>query len=117
MNVRQDPDLVRAYIRTGGRTRPSHDVRLETLVFAATGTRQGLGPDARRILALFAPSHGGGLAVADIAAALALPPSATRILVADLMDQGLLAAPASTATDQPEVTLMERVLNGLRALA
>ncbi|MER6406895.1 DUF742 domain-containing protein [Streptomyces viridosporus] len=114
---RQDPDLIRPYVRTGGRTLPSQDVRLESLVFAATGTVQGLGPDARRVLALFAPSQGGGLAVADIAAALALPPSATRILVTDLMDQGLLTAPTAAEPEQPAASLMERVLDGLRALA
>ncbi|GGU55976.1 hypothetical protein GCM10010211_21010 [Streptomyces albospinus] len=114
---RQDPDLVRPYVRTGGRTRPSKDVRLESLVFAATGTLPGLSPDARRVIALFAPAQGGGLAVADIASALALPPSTTRILVADLIDHGLMTLAQGNNVDRPPASLLERVLNGLRANA
>ncbi|MET8009007.1 DUF742 domain-containing protein [Streptomyces sp. NPDC002285] len=114
---RQDPDLVRPYVRTGGRTRPSKDVRLESLVFAATGTRPGLNPDARRVLALFAPAQGGGLAVAEIASALALPPSTTRILVADLIGHGLMTLAQGQDDDRPPASLIERVLHGLRAHA
>lgn len=114
---RQDPDLVRPYVRTGGRTRPSKDVRLESLVFAATGTHPGLNPDARRVLALFAPSQGGGLSVAEIASTLALPPSTTRILVADLIEQGLMTLAQGQDDARPAIPLLERVLHGLRAHA
>ncbi|MFJ3824943.1 DUF742 domain-containing protein [Streptomyces nodosus] len=114
---RQDPDLVRPYVRTGGRSRPSTDVRLESLVFAATGTLPGLNPDARRVLGLFAASHGGGLAVAEIASALSLPPSTTRILVADLIEHGLMTLAQGRDDDRPVTSLIERVLHGLRALA
>ncbi|MFD7137000.1 DUF742 domain-containing protein [Streptomyces sp. NPDC059894] len=114
---RQDPDLVRPYVRTGGRTRPSTDVRLESVVFAATGTLPGLNPDARRLLALFAGAQGGGLAVAEIASALALPPSTTRILVADLIGHGLMTLAQSHDDERPPVSLIERVLHGLRAHA
>ncbi|MGP3732952.1 DUF742 domain-containing protein [Streptomyces sp. GDS52] len=113
---RQDPDLVRPYVRTGGRTRPNTDVRLESVVFAATGTRPGLNTDARRVLALFAPAQGGGLAVAEVASALALPPSTTRILVADLIEHGLMTL-ARRQDDRPPASLLERVLHGLRAHA
>lgn len=114
---RPDPDQVRPYVRTGGRTRPSTDVRLESLVFAREGETAGLGPDARRVLGLFATAAGGGLAVADIGAALLLPPSATRILVADLLDRGLLAPARGRGDERRPLSLIERVLNGLRAHA
>jgi hypothetical protein len=114
---RQDPDLVRPYVRTGGRTRPSTDVRLESVVFAATGTLPGINPDARRLLGLFANAHGGGLAVAEIASALALPPSTTRILVADLIENGLMTLAQSHDDERPPASLIERVLHGLRAHA
>ena len=114
---RLDPDLVRPYVRTGGRTRPSTDVHLESVVFAATGANPGLNPDARRVLALFAPAQGGGLAVAEIASALALPPSTTRILVADLIEHGLMTLAQSHEDDRPPASLIERVLYGLRAHA
>ncbi|MET9664857.1 DUF742 domain-containing protein [Streptomyces sp. NPDC006475] len=114
---RQDPDLVRPYVRTGGRTRPSTDVRLESVVFAATGTHPGLHADGRRLLALFAGSRGGGLAVAEIASELALPPSTTRILVADLIGLGLMTLAQGHDAERPPASLIERVLHGLRAHA
>ncbi|MEU6663814.1 DUF742 domain-containing protein [Streptomyces sp. NPDC046821] len=113
---RPDPDLVRPYVRTGGRTRPSQDVRLESVVFAATGTLPGLNADARRVLALFTDAHGGGLSVGEIASQLALPPSATRILVADLIEQGLMTLAQRDDASNPETSLLERVLRGLHAI-
>lgn len=77
---RHDPDMVRPYVRTGGRVRPRRNVLLESVVIAAPSPTGELGPDARRVMSLFVVG-GGGLAVADIAAALQLPPSTIRILV------------------------------------
>ncbi|GAA1857736.1 DUF742 domain-containing protein [Myceligenerans crystallogenes] len=113
---RPDPDQVRPYVRTGGRTRPSADVRLESLVFARQGDRLGLSADARRVLGLFDHSGGGGLSVADVAAELGLPSSITRILVADLAGRELVTV-ARGHDDRRPISLMERVLNGLRAHA
>ncbi|WP_435058124.1 DUF742 domain-containing protein [Streptomyces sp. bgisy060] len=114
---RPDPDLVRPYVRTGGRTRPNADVRLESVVFAATGTHPGLHSDGRRLLGLFADARGGGLSVAEIASHLALPPSAARILVADLIELGLMTLAQAQDADRPPASLIERVLHGLRAHA
>ncbi|MFD0503808.1 DUF742 domain-containing protein [Streptomyces chiangmaiensis] len=113
---RQDPDLVRPYVRTGGRTRPSKDVRLESLVFAATGTRPGLPGRTARACPVRTRAR-RGLAVAEIASALALPPSTTRILVADLIGHGLMTLAQGQDDDRPPVLLIERVLHGLRAHA
>ncbi|MEU0003457.1 DUF742 domain-containing protein [Streptomyces sp. NPDC006314] len=112
---RHDPDLIRPYVRTGGRNRPSRDVRLETVVIAASGPTEALGPDARRVMRLFAGGR-GGLAVADIAAALELPPSTVRILVSALMDGGHLASPAPVEEGRPGLDLLQEVLRGLREL-
>ncbi|MFJ9668067.1 DUF742 domain-containing protein [Streptomyces sp. NPDC101219] len=112
---RRDPDMVRPYVRTGGQVRPRADVRLESVVVAATGPTDTLGPDARRVMRLFAGAH-GGLAVADIAAALELPPSTVRILVSSLMDSGHLAAPAAEPGHQPDFDLLQEVLRGLRSM-
>ncbi|MGW0880593.1 DUF742 domain-containing protein [Streptomyces sp. NPDC002671] len=111
---RHDPDLIRPYVRTGGRNRSRPDVRLETVVIAASGPTDMLGPDTRRVLRLFAGGR-GGLAVADIAAALELPPSTVRILVSELMDSGHLASPAP-AEGRPGLDLLQEVLRGLREL-
>ncbi|TRV80169.1 DUF742 domain-containing protein [Streptomyces sp. 130] len=112
---RHDPDMVRPYVRTGGRVRPDRDVRLESVVVAAPGPAGELGPDARRVMGLFAVGR-GGLAVADIAAALRLPPSTVRIIVSSLMDSGHLAAPAPAAGDRPRNDILQKVLDGLREL-
>ncbi|SEF89395.1 Protein of unknown function [Actinacidiphila yanglinensis] len=112
---RRDPDVVRPYVRTGGRSRPSRDVRLETLVIAADSPLQGLEPDARRV---FAVCRGGVLAVAEIAAGLELPASVVRILVSGLMDSGHLAAPVRRSrADAPTTDLLKEVLHGLRSIA
>ncbi|MEU6573542.1 DUF742 domain-containing protein [Streptomyces sp. NPDC046805] len=111
---RRDPDIVRLYVRTGGRTRPRADVRLESVVIAAAEPVAGLGPDTRQVMGLFAVGR-GGLAVADIAAALQMPPSTVRILVSSLIDSGHLTIPAA-ALERPESNLMQRVLDGLREL-
>ncbi|WP_447034931.1 DUF742 domain-containing protein [Streptomyces sp. DSM 118878] len=113
---RRDPDLVRPYVRTDGRVHADPDVRLETVVLAANGSGDGLGADTRRVMGLFAHSAGGGLAVADIAAALEFPPSTVRILVSALIDQGLLTRPVAADDGRPETDLLQEVLRGLRAL-
>ncbi|WP_199563592.1 MULTISPECIES: DUF742 domain-containing protein [unclassified Streptomyces] len=107
--------MVRPYVRTGGRVRPDRDVRPESVMVAAPGPTGELGPDARRVMGLFAVGR-GGLAVADIAAALQLPPSTVRIIVSSLMDSGHLAGPAAAADDQPRNDLLQKVLDGLREL-
>ncbi|MEU1472528.1 DUF742 domain-containing protein [Streptomyces sp. NPDC005761] len=107
--------MVRPYVRTGGRVRPRQNVLLESVVIAAPSPTGELGPDARRVMSLFSVGL-GGLAVADIAAALQLPPSTVRILVSSLMDSGHLASPAAAANDQPENDLLQKVLDGLREL-
>lgn len=106
--------MVRPFVRTGGRDRPSRpDVRLESLVLAATGTADGLRLDHRRVLALTQGVR-GGLAVADIAAVLQLPPSTVLILVCDLMDSGHLSSPVNARDDQPDIDILREVLHGLR---
>ncbi|MEU3897976.1 DUF742 domain-containing protein [Streptomyces sp. NPDC058794] len=112
---RRDPDMVRPYVRTGGQVRARDDVRLESVVVAANGPTDTLGPDARRVMRLFAGAR-GGLAVADIAAALELPPSTVRILVSALMDSGHLSSPVAALDDQPDFDLLQEVLRGLRSM-
>ncbi|MGW1726719.1 DUF742 domain-containing protein [Streptomyces sp. NPDC002306] len=110
----RDPDLVRPFVRTGGRDRPPATVRLETLVRAATVASGALSHDARRVLDLVGGVR-GALAVADIAAVLDLPLSTARILVADLIDSHHLDTPVSARSDQPAINILQEVLRGLRA--
>ncbi|MEV0651078.1 DUF742 domain-containing protein [Phytomonospora sp. NPDC050363] len=117
---RRDPDLVRAYVRTGGRSRATRDLDLVTLVVTAknppkaNANPQAMAPDARRVLGLC--STHGALSIAELAAYLDLPPSVVTIVVSDLMDGGHVDSPVP-AESMPEVGMLEEVLNGLRALA
>ncbi|WP_432190101.1 DUF742 domain-containing protein [Streptomyces sp. Tue6028] len=107
--------MVRPFVRTGGQVRPRRDVRMESVVIAATGSTTTVGSDARRVMLLFASGR-GGLAVADIAAALELPPSTVRILVSNLMDSGHLTSPVAATDDLADLDLLQEVLHGLRAM-
>ncbi|MGO4649379.1 DUF742 domain-containing protein [Nocardia sp. 2YAB30] len=109
---RRDPDLVRAYVRTGGRSRPTRELDLVTLAVAAKDPAPGASPDARRVLTLCRSA----LSIAEIAAYLDLPPSVVKIIVADLLDSDHMVIP-TPAENLPEIALLEEVLNGLRALA
>jgi Protein of unknown function (DUF742) len=108
---RRDPDMVRPYVRAGGRMRPTRALRLEMLVVAANVPTEGLDPDARRIISV---CRGGVLAVADIAAVLDLPPRLALILVAGLMDDGCLTSPRPVCAHAPSTDVLREVLDGLR---
>ncbi|MEV6103599.1 DUF742 domain-containing protein [Streptomyces sp. NPDC051940] len=110
--------LVPAYLATGGRARPAATglERLSVLHAASRHAPAHLGGEHRRLLHLLGP---GALTVAETAAYLGLPVSATVFLAADLIEAGALQVrePAPrTAEPSDDRTLVERVLRGLRAL-
>lgn len=111
---RRDPDLVRAYVRTGGRSRATRQLDLITLVVAVGDPGPRVSPVARRVLGVC--SRQGALSIAEIAAYLDLPPSVVKIVASDLLDDDYLIIPAS-AEKLSDVSLLEEVLNGLRSLA
>lgn len=109
--ARRDPDLVRAYVRTSGRSRPSRTLDLVTPVAAVAVPAPGAAPDARRILNLCHHT----LSIAEIAAHLDLPLSVVTIIASDLLDSGHLTIPTPSEV-LPDIALLEEVLHGLRAL-
>lgn len=110
--------LVRPYAMTGGRTRPRYQLAIEALVHttAVPQQLQGQLPEHQRICQLCREIK----SVAEISALLAIPLGVARILVADLAEAGLVAIHQpggdENAGGQPDVTLLERVLSGLRKL-
>lgn len=111
--------LVRPYAMTGGRTRPRYQLAIEALVHttADSAQLQGQLPEHQRICRLCHEIK----SVAEISALLSIPLGVARILVADLAEAGLVAIHQpgggdSGADGQPDVTLLERVLSGLRKL-
>ncbi|HSO55540.1 MAG TPA: DUF742 domain-containing protein [Actinomycetes bacterium] len=111
-----EPQRVRPYAMTGGRTRPTHDdLAIETLV-ATTSTGEQtpkLTVEQRAIAAL---CH-DVLSIAEVSAHLHLPLGVVRVLVGDMADEHLVMVhrPAH-AGDRPDLAMLERVLYGLRTI-
>ncbi|MBM9503867.1 DUF742 domain-containing protein [Actinacidiphila acididurans] len=110
--------LVRPYTMTGGRTRPRYQLAIEALVSTTADPERLRGqlPEHQRICLLCREIK----SVAEISALLTIPLGVVRILVADLAEAGLVAIHQpggdESAGGQPDVTLLERVLSGLRKL-
>jgi hypothetical protein len=106
--------LLRPYALTRGRVRPSHaDLEIEALISTTVigETMHMPAPEPHSIAMLCREP----LSVAEIAAHMKLPIGVVRVLVADMADQGMVAIhrPSQIGTG-PDITLLERVLDGLR---
>ncbi|HEY9367636.1 DUF742 domain-containing protein [Streptomyces sp.] len=116
--------MVRPYTLTRGRTAPDRDdLSLITVLTTVDGPRdaRGLPPRSGRLQ----PEHRlildrcrRSAALAEVAADLDLPVSVTKILLADLVGQGLLTAraPLAVAAGSLDVSLLTAVRDGLRRL-
>ncbi|MFN2479322.1 MAG: DUF742 domain-containing protein [Pseudonocardiaceae bacterium] len=109
--------VVRPYTWTGGRTRPVQDLAVETLVFTSD--------EGRDVTAICSAEHAAIAelctdvrSVAEVAALLGLPLGVARVLLADMIDTGLVHVHRNTlAVDSaPDLALLERVLAGLHRL-
>ncbi|WP_433336779.1 DUF742 domain-containing protein [Spirillospora sp. CA-294931] len=115
----EEPDsssLVRPYAVTGGRTKPRYDLAIEALVTAAPYPPRDvamLTPEYRAIMDLCRSAR----SVAEVSALLRLPLGVARVLVADMALEGLLRLHQSQPSgSNPDLSLLERVLSGLRNL-
>jgi hypothetical protein len=110
--------LVRPYAMTGGRTRPRYQLAIEALISTTADPAQtgGLLPEHQRICHLCREVK----SVAEVSALLSMPLGVARILVADLAEAGMVAVHQPGGDENnggaPDVTLLERVLSGLRNL-
>ncbi|TYB46801.1 DUF742 domain-containing protein [Actinomadura chibensis] len=115
---RNERALVRPHVVTGGRAHPSRNVfDLVTLVIASGGPGPpltGLSPEKVRIVEL---CRGGALSVVEISGHLGLPVGLTKVLLSDLVDSGHVStrAGAPAAAQPSQVSLLQEVLDGLRA--
>jgi hypothetical protein len=110
--------LVRPYAVTRGRTEPQRDIPIEAVLVASQSAVQEArfaGHDKYRIAVLCEPRP---QSLAEIAAYCRMPLGVARVLVADLVADGLLslhsAAPKEGFSERMD--LLERVLSGLRKL-
>jgi hypothetical protein len=111
-------NLVRPYAVTRGRTEPRRNIPIEAVLVASQSAVQEArfaGHDKYRIAVLCEPR---AQSLAEIAARSRLPLGVARVLVADMVTDGLLslhsAAPREGFTERMD--LLERVLSGLRKL-
>jgi Protein of unknown function (DUF742) len=113
--------LVRPYALTGGRTRPRVDIAIEALVATTPRGRSRLreptdSSQHRHALAL---CDRRPLSLAEVAALTRLPLGVARVLVADMLADGLVAVHGRTALDEHDsvrIDVLEGVLSGLRKL-
>lgn len=109
--------VVRPYAWTRGRTRPVQDLAIETLVSTARSTREARAlPDVdhRAVAELCLETR----SVAEVAALLRLPLGVARVVLADMVDLGLVVVHRNPTADDaaPDVSLLQRVLAGLQRL-
>lgn len=105
--------LVRPYAVTNGRTSPTMQLDLLTMVVATgSGSDGDLEMDHLYVLGLCRFP----LSVAEIAARLRLPAVVAKVLLSDLVDCGAIrmAHPQAAANESSNQILLERLLDGLQ---
>ncbi|OZM74564.1 hypothetical protein CFN78_05490 [Amycolatopsis antarctica] len=118
LSAAEETGFVRPYALTGGRTRSSHALELETLISTnhVDGTLSV--PDHMEHRSIVEECQ-TPRSVAEIAALLRVPLGVARVLISDVADAGLVTVHKTiSGSDGAEAhfTLMERVLSGLRRL-
>lgn len=109
--------LVRPYVMTGGRLAPRSQLDLITQVViaddAAAAPHPGLGPEQLAIMRL----TGEPISVAELATQLDLPPATVRVLLGDLVEEGLLLTQEpEPEADVHDLHMYKAILNGLQQL-
>lgn len=109
--------VVRPYSWTQGRTRPVQDLAIETLVSTSD--------EGRDLTSICSAEHAAIAqlctdmrSVAEVAALLTLPLGVARVLLADMIDTGLVHVHRNPLGwgNAPDLALLERVLDGLYRL-
>ncbi|MFF5213210.1 DUF742 domain-containing protein [Streptosporangium sp. NPDC000396] len=109
--------VVRPYALTGGRTKASSAafdlLSMVVATGAAISASSHLGSEHRRLLGLMKRTR----PIVEIASDLGLPIGVIKVLLGDLLDQGLILvrSPLPAATP-PAENLLREVISGLRAL-
>lgn len=113
------PSLVRPYARTRGRTRPTREYEIEALVVSRaegvdTGSMSLVDPEHGQVIELCRET----VSIAEIAAALGHPIGVTRVIVADMVELGLVDVLDTSAArgDERDPAFLRRVLSGLQRL-
>ena len=106
--------LVRAYTITSGRTKATVDLPMEaTLRMHPRDVEAPLSPAMRQILDVC-----DRRSVAEVSALVSMPIGVVRVLLSDLVEQGLVRVQATlteSSSKDERIELIERTLRGLRS--
>lgn len=121
MSDDSQPRLARPYTLVGGRTRSAVPaLGLETLVWSAESSDPAQPPDDPVKARLVEHCRGSAQSIAELAALLQTPVGVTRVLVGDLVADGLLEVNAARAPQGggavEDVDLLKRVLANVERL-
>ncbi len=107
-----DSNMVRPYVITGGRTRATPaDLAIETVVSVASQTEpDDLGFERAKIATLCAEP----LSIAEISSYLDVPLGVSRVLVTDMVSEGLLDS--HHRANAHDAGFIEALIEGIRAL-
>jgi hypothetical protein len=115
-SIEEAASIVRAYAWTGGRTRSTAKLEIETLVSTtarAQARMDGLRSEHQAVAQLCRQTK----SVAEIGALLSLPLGVVRVLLSDMADLGLVEVHESGGDgERPDIELLNRVLRGLSNL-
>ncbi len=112
--VDNDLPALRNYALTGGRTRPDHDLDMACLIQARVA--EPLVPLVPEKAQVFELCRGEALGVAEIAGRLRQPLQVTKILLSDLISDGVLINTSPLVPEgAPGIDVIKAVLDGLRA--
>jgi hypothetical protein len=108
---------VRPYAWTRGRTKSGLDLAIEALVSTCQRAKDQMGLlqlEHRAVAELCEQTR----SVAEVAALLSIPLGVARVVLGDMVGLNLVTVhqTASSAGNEPDLALMERVLSGLRRL-
>ncbi|TDP97098.1 DUF742 domain-containing protein [Labedaea rhizosphaerae] len=113
----EDTSFVRPYAWTGGRTKSTVELRVETLLTATDRARDGrfrLQAEHQSVAELC----GRPRSVAEVASLMSVPLGVAKVLLGDMAELGLVTVhkTANGGGNASHLKLMERVLSGLRRL-
>lgn len=105
--------LVRPYTVNAGRTRPTVELDLLSLVVATGHPPPSMDPEHVRALELCRRPT----SIAEVAAHLRLPIAVTKVLIADLVDcRAMTTRAPRPASDPTDRVLLEKLLDGLQRI-
>lgn len=106
--------LVRSYTITGGRSQSRIELAYEAMLNTSLGTNIDTLVFERQAIGRLCLAE--SLSVAEVSARLGIPIGVARVIAGDMIVEGLLDVQAPTANVSDDVSLILRLIEGVRAL-